>query len=310
MAWRALRVVGLLTAAFCASSPSEAAHMADRIVAIVNTEVITLSELKAQTEAEEKRAREQYRGAELERRLQQIQYMALTRMIERKLQVQFARAKGVDVSDEEIKNAVRELQRQGENIDDSNPNDKNSVKEQLMLLRVVDREVRSGVMVGDAELQRYFEQHQSRFMLPQEYRISQILIRPRAGEDRAEARARAAAVYAALKQGEDFADLALRRSDSPEATRGGSLGFVRQGELLAPIERALANLQPGQFSEPVETPEGLHIIRLEEKKPAQFRPFAEVKNEIQNLVYRQKSEDRYQLWMAELKNKSFIEVKF
>lgn len=113
-----------------------------------------------------------------------------------------------------------------------------------------------------------------------------------------------------MQQGADFAELALRRSDGPEGRRGGSLGFVRQGELLASIEQAITTLEVGRFSEPVETPEGFHIIRLEEKKPPQFRPFGEVKGEIQKLVFRQKSEDIYQLWIADLKNKSYIEVKF
>lgn len=305
-----LSVLGLTTATLFASVPSQAAHTADRIIAVVNNEVITLSELKAQTQDEERHLREQYRGEELERRRRQIEYTALTRMIERKLQMQRAKDKGVDVTEEELKTALQALQRQGRKLDTSDPNDKNSVKEQLILLKVVDREVRSGVMVSEAELQRYYEQHISRFMLPEEYRISQILIRPHASERRAEGRARAAEIFTALQQGADFAELALRRSDGSEASRGGSLGFVRQGELLAPIERAIVTLEVGRFSEPVETPEGFHIIRLDEKKPPQFRPFAEVKVEIQNLVYRQKSEDVYQLWIADLKNKAYIEVKF
>ncbi len=123
-------------------------------------------------------------------------------------------------------------------------------------------------------------------------------------------RNRAAAVFSALKQGGDFAELALKQSDGAEATRGGNLGYVRQGELLPQIERALSGLELGQVTEPIETGDGWHIIKLDEKRPQQFRPFAEVKNEIQSLVFQQKSEDVYQLWLADLKNKAFIEVKF
>ena len=289
---------------------AEPAHLADRIVAVINSEVIMLSEIKAETAAEGKRLQEQYRGAELERRLKQVEYMALTRMIERKLQMQLAKSKGVDVTDEELTQAVLELQRQGEKVDVGNPDDKKSLKEQLTLMKVVDREVRSSVMVSETEMKRYYEQHRGRFSLPEEYRLSQILIRPRNGEEPAQIQAKAEAVYVALKQGADFADLTLRHSDGAEATRGGNLGFVRQGELLPPIERAVAALQPGEISEPVTTTEGIHILRLDEKKPSQFRPFAEVKTEMQGVVFQQKSEDVYQLWMANLKNKAYIEVKF
>jgi len=298
-----------LLLAIWAPSLSHAAHVADRIIAVVNSEVITLSELKAEIEPEEGRLRERYRGPELDRRLRQLEYAGLTRMIERRLQMQVAQVKGVDVSDEELAAAVRELKRQGEKIDDTNPREKQFIREQRMLMKVVDREVRSGVMVSSTELTRYYDTHRARFLLPDEYRISQILIQPRSGESMAEARKKAAEVHAALQQGKDFGDLALRHSSGTEAARGGALGFVRQGELLPPIERALASLLPGLVSEPVETPLGLHIIRLDEKRPAQFRPFSEVKVEIHNLVAQQKSEDVYQAWIGELKDKAYINIK-
>lgn len=301
----ALAIVFLLL-----SAGVSAASITDRIIAVVNTELIMLSELKAEIASEERRLYDTYRGEELQRRLRQVQYMGLTRMIERKLQLQTAKTKGVEVADEEVQRAALELKRQGEKIDENNPEDKKTVKEQLLLMRVVDREVRSGVMVTESEIQRYYQSHQTRFLMPDEYRISQILIHRRARETDEETRQRAAAVFTALKQGADFAELAVKYSDGPESMRGGNIGFVRQGELLPQIERALSALEPGQITEMIETEDGWHIFRLDEKRPPQFRPFAEVKAEIQTLVYQQKTEDVYQVWLSDLKNKSFIEVKF
>jgi peptidyl-prolyl cis-trans isomerase SurA len=231
-------------------------------------------------------------------------------MIERKLQLQTAKTKGVDVADDEVQRAALELKRQGEKVDESNPADKKNIKEQLLLMRVVDREVRSGVMVTESEIQRYYESHQTRFLMPDEYRISQILILRKPRETNEDARERATSVYSSLKQGADFAELALKHSDGPEATKGGNIGFVRQGELLPQIERALSTLDLGQVTEPIETSDGWHIIKLDEKRLPQFRPFAEVKTEIQTLVFQQKTEDVYQAWLGDLKNKAFIEVKF
>ena len=287
-----------------------AARLSDRIVAVVNTDLIMLSELQSEVSAEEKQLEQRYRGEELQRRLRQAQYSVLTRMIERKLQLQLAKTKGVEVTDDEVNRAVQELRRQGETVNESNPNEKRLLREQLLLLKVVDREVRSGIMISEAELQRYYERHISRFMLPEEYRISQIYIRPRPGQDRREARARADAVLASLRQGADFADLVLRYSDGPEATRGGNLGYIRQGELLPEIERALTTIQPGDVAGPIETADGFHLIRLDEKKPPQFWPFEEVKTEIHGLVYQQKSENVYQFWLADLKSRAFVEIKF
>ena len=293
-----------------AGADLRAAPVSDRIIAVVNTELIMLSELRAEIAGEHKRVHDEYRGEELQRRLRQIEYMGLTRMIERRLQLQVAKNKGVEITEDEVDRAVRELQRQGEKVDASNPEDKKNVKDQLTLMRVVDREVRSGVMVSEPETHRYYESHQNRFLMPDEYRISQILILRKASDTADSARGRAAAVSAELKAGRDFTDLALKHSDGPESTKGGNLGYVRQGELLPQIERALTSLQTGNVSDPVETAEGWHIIRLDEKRPPQYRPYAEVKNEIQTLVYQQKSEDVYQSWLADLKNKSFIEVKY
>ena len=76
------------------------------------------------------------------------------------------------------------------------------------------------------------------------------------------------------------------------------------------IERALAFLVPGGISGIIESSEGFHIIRMEKKKPKQFRPFEEVKFEIQRLVFQQKSEDVFQSWLVDLKNKAYIEIKF
>jgi peptidyl-prolyl cis-trans isomerase SurA len=269
-----------------------------------------LSEMKRELAPERERIQKEYRGDALVRRLKTAEYMALTSMIERKLQLQEAKTRSVEVNDQEVRQAIQQMKQQGETIDETNPANMKSVREQLTLLKVVDREVRSGVMVADSEMKRYFLEHRDRFALPEEYTLSQIHIRPRSPDDTADAREKVREVMARLKQGESFEDLALRFSDGPNASRGGRLGLVRQGELLPGIERAIATLVPGGISDKIETSEGFHVVRVEDKKPKQFRPYEEVRIEIQGLVFRQKSEDVFQSWLADLKNKAYIEIKF
>lgn len=305
-----LFTVLLVVAAFGSIRPSFAAKIEDRIVAIVNSDLIMLSEVNREMAPERERIAKQYRGEELTRRLQMAEAMALTTMIERRLQLQEAKAKSVEVGDQEVKQAVKQLIQQGEKIDEKDPASTKSVRDQLTLLKVVDREVRSGVMVADPEMKRYYQEHRDRFALPEEYTLSQILIKPRASDDLGDAKAKARDVLAQLKQGESFDDLALQYSDGPTASRGGRLGLVRQGELLPAIERGVANLVPGGISDVIESPEGLHIVRLDDKKPKQFRPYEEVRQEIQALVFQQKSEDMFQAWLADLKNRAYIEIKF
>jgi peptidyl-prolyl cis-trans isomerase SurA len=230
-------------------------------------------------------------------------------MIERRLQMQHAQTKGVDATEEDIRRMAAELAQRGTPVNIDDPKERKAMREQLILFSLESREVRNAVMVSDADIKNFYERHLTLFMLPEEYRISQILLLPRKTESRKELRARAQEVYAQLKRGGEFDDLALRYSDAPDATRGSALGFIRQGELDPPIERAVAALQPGQVSDLVETAQGIHIIRLEEKKAAQFRPLEEVKNELHGLVFQQKSADRYQRWLTDMKSKAYIEVK-
>ena len=287
-----------------------AAQVEDGIVAIVNSDLIMLSEIKRELASERERIQKDYRGDTLARRLKTVEYTTLTSMIERRLQLQEAKTRSVTVTDQEIQQALRQMKQQGEPIDETNPADMKRVREQLTLLKIVDRDVRSAVMVADSDLKRYFQEHRDRFALSEEYTLSQILIKPRSPDDTADAREKIREATALLKQGESFEDVALRFSDGPNASHGGHLGLVRQGELLPEIERTVATLVPGGISDVIETSEGFHIMRLEDKTPKQFRPYEQVRNEIQSLVFQQKSEDVFQTWLANLKNKAYIEIKF
>jgi len=287
-----------------------AAQVEDGIVAIVNSDLIMLSEIKRELAPERERIQKEYRGDALARRLKTAEYMALTSMIERKLQLQEAKARGVTVTDHEVRQAALQMKQQGKTIDETNPADMKRIQEQMTLLRVVEHAVQGGIMVADSDIKRYFQEHRDRFALSEEYTLSQILIKPRSPDDTAGAREKVREIMTRLKQGESFEDLALRFSDGPNASHGGSLGLVRQGELLPEIERTITTLVPGGISDAIETSEGYHIMRMEDKKPKQFRPYEQVRNEIQRLLFQQKSEDVFQEWLAGLKNKAYIEIKF
>ena len=308
---RALLKTALLSISILVLAPAfVSAHLEDRIVAVVNSDLIMLSDIKRELETQEERIKQQHRGEDLAQRLKTAEYMALTKIIERKLQLQEAKAKNVDVSDQEVTQAAEQMKRQGTQFDPSNPKYVRSLRDQLLLMKVVDREVRGNVMVGESEMKRYYQEHRDRFAIPEEYILSQILVRLRSPDEVDDARAKIRKAMDELKRGEKFEDVALQYSDGPNALQGGRLGLVRQGELLPAIERAIASLVPGGISNIIENADGFHIMRLEDKKPKQYRPFNEVKYEIQGLVFEQKSEDVFQSWLAGLKDKAYIEIKF
>ena len=309
--WLIRLTLGLVVLAVSMWSPAPSpAYLQDRIVAIVNSELIMLSEVKREFGAEEARLTRLHQGADLAQRLKTAEYMALTKLIERKLQLQEAKAKRVEVLDFEVKQALEQMKRQGNALDPGNPSHIQSVRDQLLLMRVADQHIRGNITVGDSELKRYYQEHRDRFALSEEYELSQILIRPRSSDGLADALTKARRVMNDLKRGEKFEDLAMQYSDGDTALQGGRLGLVRQGELIPIIEQAVARLVPGGISDIVESPDGVHIIRMDDRKPKRFRPYEEVRREIQELVYQQKSEDMYQAWLVDLKNKAYIEIKF
>ncbi len=236
--------------------------------------------------------------------------MALTKLIERRLQLQEAKAKKVEVSDLEVKQALEQMKRQGNPLDITDTNHAQTVRDQLLLMRVVDLHIRGNITVGDSELKRFYQEHRDRFAHPEEYQLSQIIIQPRSSDGLAEALTKARRAMDDLKRGEKFEDVAMRYSDGANALQGGRLGWVRQGELIPAIEQAVAHLVPGGISNIIESPEGIQIIRMDDRKSKQFRRYEEVRREIQELVYQQKSEEMYQSWLVDLKNKAYIEIKF
>lgn len=287
----------------------QSANILDRIVAVVNNEVITLSELEEEVGEVKDQARRRFNGTELDRRLRQIDYMGLNRMVERKLQIQIAKKRGIKVTDDEVKDAINRLRRLGENPNESDPKEMASIKEQLTAMRIVNQQVRSGLMVSEEEMLRFYKQHQDRFVLPPEARISQVLVALGPSRTLLQIREKAQEIYAMLKKGDRFEELAARYSDGAEARRGGSLGFVRLGDVLPQIQRVIESVPVGQYSDPIASPIGMHIIRVDERKPLQYRPYEEVKEDLRNIVFQLKSEQAYLEWIKDLRDRSYIEVR-
>lgn len=286
------------------------ASLQDRIVAIVNAELIMLSDVKREFRAEQERLSREFHGDDLAQHLKTGEYMALTKLIERRLQLQEAKASRIEVSDLELQQALDQMKRENKSFDPTNPSDVRDVRDQLILMRIVDQHIRANITVGDSELKRYYQEHREQFAFPEEYQLSQIIIKPGSSDGLADALAKAHRAMDALKRGENFETVALQYSDDANSLHGGRLGFVRQGELWPVIEQAVSRLVPGGISDILESPEGVHIIRLDDKKPRQPRPYEDVRREIQELVYQQKSADMYQSWLVDLKNKAYIEIKF
>ncbi len=146
--------------------------------------------------------------------------------------------------------------------------------------------------ITDAEVQRYYDGHQSEFERQEQVSARHILFKvaPTAGDDeKAKVHQKAEEVLAKVKAGEDFAALAKQFSEDGSAAQGGDLGSFTRGKMVKPFEEAAFALAPGETSNLVESPFGLHIIKVEAKQEAGERPLDEVRVQIVTSLQREKT---------------------
>jgi peptidyl-prolyl cis-trans isomerase D len=143
-----------------------------------------------------------------------------------------------------------------------------------------------GAEISDADVQRYYNDNQDKYRVPEQVKVSHILIKTIGPDNNpdpkldAPAKAKAEALLKQLKAGASFAELATKNSEDTSASNGGSLGWIQKGQMVPEFEKASFELPKGQTSELVKTQFGYHIIHVEDKQPAHVRPLAEVKPEI------------------------------
>ena len=282
----------------------------DRIAAIVNDDVITLSELQQKAATFMPQLNAQYKGEELQRQTDQLRYKLLVAMIEQRLQLQQAAEMRLTVSEREVDSSVQDMRKRRGAAPASAPtvSERKAARDQLLLGRVYQHKIRNTLLIPDATLREYYDAHHEEFTLAGEVRISQIMLSVSGSGNLEKARLRSDHVLKEIEKGRSFEELAKDYSDGPEAKNGGSLGIMTRGSLLSQIEEIVDHLGPGEIGPVVESPVGFHIIRVDEKKPAGLRPYEEAKNFIENKLLREQSEDVYQEWMNELKDNAFIEI--
>ena len=295
----------LLLLAAGVSSGADKTVVIDRVVAVVNDEVITLSDLQ----------REMAKRTDVK-----DEKLMLEDMIDRKLQTAAAKRNGMDVTDNEVAEAVADIKKRN-NLDDERfaaalakegltvDQYRSDLREQMTLSRLFNKFVRSGVAVDEQEARAYYERNPDQYALPEEVRVRILLVKapPRPSEEQtAAARKQAEDLLDRIRQGEDFIGLIRRHSDSPTAKQDGDLGFIPRGHALPEIEEATRNRKPGEYAGPVRTEEGYLLLRVEELRSAAV-PFEKVKDEISKLLYEQKMELAYRTWLQTLRSESHIE---
>ncbi|HZO03118.1 MAG TPA: peptidylprolyl isomerase [Burkholderiales bacterium] len=251
----------------------------DRIVAVVNKEVITATELADAVGAAQRQLRRQ--GTPLPDRAL-LERQMLERLILDKAQMQLARDKGIRVDELQLDRAVQRVA-QNNNMSladfrralerDNVPFQawREELREQILMNRLREREVDDRVQVSDTEIDLFLAEAQAKPDSRVEYQISHILVRvpEQASPERIEqARARAQKALAEARAGADFASLAASYSDAPDALQGGVLGWRSHDRLPELFSAALGGMMPGTVTEVLRSPAGFHLLRLTDRRGA------------------------------------------
>jgi len=270
----------------------------DRIVAVVNKDVITWSNLQQEVRDEHRRLKAKYRGKELERRYTQKLHEVLNALIDEQLQLQEAEAKRISVTQEEIDAALRRSPLPPTQTEEE-------FGQQMLLKKLFDFEVRRNVVVEEEELRRYYKANPNIFRSSPQYRLKQILLKVNNEGFRQRAYTKAQAIYSDWTPEISLEDLATQH-----AQLVSELGWVEEKDLVAPLAQALKELIPGTLSRPIETQVGVHLLIVEDVKESQPYPFEQVERELRAQLLKKRGEEAYREWMNKLKQQAFIDVRF
>lgn len=224
-----------------------------------------------------------------------LEYMIIEILIEQK-----AKEQNITVKPEEIDKEIDELKPTAENLSKMGMTIE-ELRQQVECQILMEKIVSKAVIVTEKEIRDYFERYKANFAKPEEIKASHIVLRTEV---------EAKAILSQLKAGADFAELARKESIDPTTKeKGGDLGFFSRGKMIPAFEEAAFALEAGEFSEVVETPYGYHIIKVDEKKPAQEPNLELVREEIRKTLTEQKTWTTRSNLLQNLREEAKIEIR-
>ena len=310
----ALALLALLGAQ---SSTSSERVLLDRIVATVNDDIVTLTELKQAAGPYLARNRTPTKRAAL--------YQDILRELvnERLLSQQVAEA-NIDVPESEVDAAIEDVLQQN-GIDRSQlmaalqarnmdmQTYRRDIREQLVRLKLIDLKVRSRVSLPEEDIRLEYERRVRDDPAKVKVEIAHILLRfdegaPEAEQERVLAAA-AAARARVVEGGEDFGAVAQEISQGPTASSGGGLGVLEETTLMPELATAVKVLEPGEVSPPIPTRNGVHVVRLIDRQLERARSLEDMRAVIYQDLYRERVEQEMSKWLDELRAKSTVETR-
>lgn len=297
----------------------QANTLLDRIVAVVNDDIILLSELNEQTD----QALAELRQRQIQRPdMTLLRERVLDNIIMQKLQEQRAKQRGILVSDEEINAQLSQMAEANnltllqlrEALNQQMPNGfsqiRQQISDQILIQKLREVEIISQIQVSEEEINNFIQRRQLQ-ETNEEFKLAHILItRPDSpsAEQSRELEQKVEDIYQQLQDGAEFAQMAVRHSEASQALNGGDLGWLNLDEMPSFFTDAVTPLQPGQISQIIETPSGYHILKLNDKRRGENQGQALEQEAIQAIRGR-KANETFDLWMRRLRDEAYVEKR-
>lgn len=320
----AAAVLACASSALAQPESSESRVMVDRVVAVVNEEVILHSELMRRVVPLAAELQNITDERERARRQDKLKAKVLDDMISEELIVQAATESKLDVAAKEVEAALDDIKKQNK-LDANQFKEalrmqgytmsgyRRDVRRQLLRFRAVNMLVRPRVKISDDEVKARYEEMSRRSAAIKRVHLRHVLIGlpddPSSAQI-AEAKRKATEVLERARKGEDFVTLARRYSDD-QATRsaGGDLGWIERGSIATEWEVIVFSMQKGETRGPINGPRGLHVFHVEELEKSDQQPYEKVKEQIRSQLFRREMDRQSRQWIAELRKKAHVQKK-
>lgn len=307
---------GVLVRAGEAPPVKDSQSVIDRVVAVVNGDVVMMSELQEAIVLARRDGREVPPGPDLERAM-------LNRLVEHRLQVQEARRDKIEVTEDELRTVVEDfvkrnggdrdkIESQFQSLGVTWDTLRRELRDQLLAQRVRGRRVVRRATVTEAEVDQYLAENRSKFDAGLKYRARHIAVTadpPSSSAAWERAKQEIDSIAAALATGADFAELARTRSKDPTSASGGDLGWLARGELDAAFERPLLALEKGQATAPIRSSAGFHILFLEDREELSAERLADARQQARDLLVAKKAQERFDEWLESLRRRALIAIR-
>ena len=302
---------------------AQESEVVDRIVAVVNNEIITLYELNRAFAPYVLKIESLEYPPEKERQtLFQVRKDVLSQLIDGMLANQQVRREKITVSQNEINNAIERikesrqltdeemrqgLESQGMTMEDY----RKEIEDQILRSKLVNREVKSKIVITKEDITAYYESHREKYAQEKKYYLWNMYIKVpsnSASLEKSNARNEMEAILAKLKQGRPFESLVNEVKKSSFAVQGTDLGLYSLNELSEQLQQVVKKMDAGAFSDVLETDFGYQIIYVQKIEGAQAKPFEAVESEIEEILYKEFVDNKYQEWLEQLRARSHIRI--